>query len=72
MSYVSEQLEKVIKKNPGEPEFHQAVTEVLLSLEVVIEKNPQYQKEGLLERLREPERQIIADGCLINYYRNNQ
>ena len=47
MSYVSEQLEKVIKKNPGEPEFHQAVTEVLHSLEVVIEKNPQYQKEGL-------------------------
>ena len=48
MSYVSEQLEKVIQKNPGEPEFHQAVTEVLHSLEVVIEKNPQYQKEGLL------------------------
>ena len=59
MSYVSEQLEKVIKKNPGEPEFHQAVTEVLHSLEVVIEKNPQYQKEGLLERLLEPERQIM-------------
>ena len=60
MSYVSEQLEKVIKKNPGEPEFHQAVTEVLHSLEVVIEKNPQYQKEGLLERLLEPERQIMV------------
>ncbi|HIR46091.1 NADP-specific glutamate dehydrogenase [Anaeromassilibacillus sp. An200] len=59
MSYVSEQLEKVIQKNPGEPEFHQAVTEVLHSLEVVIEKNPQYQKEGLLERLLEPERQIM-------------
>ncbi len=59
MSYVSEQLEKVIQKNPGEPEFHQAVTEVLHSLEVVIEKNPQYQKEGLRERLLEPERQIM-------------
>ena len=59
MSYVSEQLEKVIQKNPGEPEFHQAVTEVLHSLEVVIEKNRQYQKEGLLERLLEPERQIM-------------
>ena len=59
MSYVSEQLEKVIQKNSGEPEFHQAVTEVLHSLEVVIEKNPQYQKEGLLERLLEPERQIM-------------
>ena len=59
MSYFSEQLEKVIQKNPGEPEFHQAVTEVLHSLEVVIEKNPQYQKEGLLERLLVPERQIM-------------
>ena len=59
MSYVSEQLEKVIKKNPGELEFHQAVTEVLHSLETVIEQNPQYQKEGLLERLLEPERQIM-------------
>ena len=59
MSYVSEQLEKVIQKNPGEPEFHQAVTEVLHSLEPVIEKNPQYQAAGLLERLVEPERQIM-------------
>ena len=59
MSYLSEQLEKVIKKNPGELEFHQAVTEVLHSLETVIEQNPQYQKEGLLERLLEPERQIM-------------
>ncbi len=59
MSYVSEQLEKVIQKNPGEPEFHQAVTEVLHSLEPVIEKNPKYQAAGLLERLVEPERQIM-------------
>ena len=59
MSYVSEQLEKVIKKNPGELEFHQAVTEVLHSLETVIEQNPQYQKAGLLERLLEPERQLM-------------
>lgn len=58
MSYVSEQLEKVIKQNPGEPEFHQAVTEVLKSLEPVIEKNPAYEKAGILERLTEPERQI--------------
>ena len=59
MSYVSEQLELLIKKNPGEPEFQQAATEVLTSLEPVIEKNPQYQAAGILERITEPERQIM-------------
>ncbi len=59
MSYVSEQLEKVIQKNPGQSEFQQTVTEVLTSLEAVIEKNPQYQKEGIIERITEPERQIM-------------
>ena len=58
MSYVSEQLEHVIQCNPGEPEFHQAVTEVLKTLEPVIEQNPKYQEAGILERLTEPERQI--------------
>ena len=59
MSYVSEQLELLIKKNPNEPEFQQAATEVLTSLEPVIEKNPQYQAAGILERITEPERQIM-------------
>jgi len=59
MSYVSEQLELLKKKNAGEPEFIQAATEVLTSLEKVIEANPQYQKEGILERIVEPERQIM-------------
>ena len=59
MSYVSEQIEKVIAKNPGQPEFHQTITEVLTSLEPVIEQNPKYQKAGILERLTEPERQIM-------------
>ena len=58
MSYVSEQLENVIRMNQSEPEFIQAVTEVLKSLEPVIEQNPQYQKAGILERITEPERQI--------------
>ena len=58
MSYVSEQLENVIRLNQSEPEFIQAVTEVLKSLEPVIEQNPQYQKAGILERITEPERQI--------------
>lgn len=59
MSYVSEQLERVARRNPNEPEFMQAVTEVLESLEPVIEKNPRYQKEAILERFTEPERQIM-------------
>ena len=59
MSYVDEVLEKVVAKNPAEPEFHQAVKEVLESLRVVIEANEdKYRKEALLERLVEPERQI--------------
>ncbi len=59
MSYVDEVLEKVVAKNPAEPEFHQAVKEVLESLRVVIEANEEkYRKEALLERLVEPERQI--------------
>ena len=59
MSYVREQLEKVIQKNPDQAEFQQTVTEVLTSLEKVIEQNPQYQKEGIIERITEPERQIM-------------
>lgn len=59
MSYTSEQLEKVIAKNPGQPEFVQAVTEVLESLEPVFEKNPQYEAAGILERITEPERQLM-------------
>lgn len=59
MSYVQEQLEVLKKKNSAEPEFIQAATEVLLSLEPVINANPQYQENGILERITEPERQII-------------
>ena len=59
MSYVSEQLELLKKKNPGEPEFIQAATEVLTSLEPVIQANPQYEAAGILERIVEPERQIM-------------
>ena len=59
MSYVSETLEALIKKNPDQPEFIQAATEVLESLAPVIEKNPQYQDAAILERIVEPERQIM-------------
>lgn len=59
MRYVDEVIAMVVKKNPAEPEFHQAVKEVLESLRDVIEANEEmYRKEGLLERLVEPDRQI--------------
>lgn len=59
MSYVDEALELVKRKNASEPEFIQAVTEVLESLRPVIEKNEEkFRKEALLERITEPERQI--------------
>jgi len=51
--------EQVLSRNPGEVEFHQAVKEVLDSLPPVLDRNPQYIKAGILERLVEPERQVI-------------
>ncbi len=59
MSYVDSVLEKVVRDNPDQPEFIQAVNEVLESLRPVIEANPQYEKAALLERLVEPERVIM-------------
>ncbi len=59
MSYVDQILESVIAKNPSEPEFHQAVREVLDSLRPVVdEKEHIYRREALLERLVSPERQL--------------
>ena len=59
MSYVDEVIELVVKQNPSEPEFHQAVKEVLESLRPVVEKNEEkFRKEALLERIVNPERQI--------------
>lgn len=51
--------QKLLKRNAGEPEFHQAVAEVLDSLQIVLQKDPHYNDYGLIERLCEPERQII-------------
>ena len=59
MAYVNEVLDMVIKRNPSEAEFHQAAKEVLESLEPVIKRHPEYAKAGILERIVEPERQII-------------
>ena len=52
-------MSKVIKDNPGEPEFHQAVEEVVKSLLPFLEKNPKYEKAKILERIVEPERVIM-------------
>ena len=59
MNYVDKVLSDLIAKNPAQPEFHQAATEVLTSLKPVIDANPQFQEAALLERLVEPERQIM-------------
>ena len=59
MSYINEVFEKVKERNSNEPEFLQAVEEVLKSLEPVISQHPEFENAGLLERLVEPERQIV-------------
>ncbi|MDD3653613.1 MAG: NADP-specific glutamate dehydrogenase [Desulfotomaculaceae bacterium] len=56
---IHEIMGRFAKRNPNEPEFHQAVLEVLESLEPVIEKHPEFVKSGVLKRIVEPERQII-------------
>ena len=57
MSYVDEIYDRVVEQNPGEPEFHQAVKEVLDSLKLVIDANEEkYRKAGVMERFTEPER----------------
>jgi len=59
LSYVDEVIETIIEQNPSEPEFHQALREVLESLRVVIEENEEeFRKNALLERLANPERQF--------------
>ncbi len=58
-AYLNELLETVKKRNPGEPEFIQAVTEVLETLEPVVEKRPDLVEAGVFERFVEPERQIM-------------
>lgn len=58
-SYVENLIAYVKEKNPGQPEFHQAVTEVLESLALVLEKYPEYRTVKILERMVEPERVIM-------------
>ncbi|MBR7100623.1 MAG: NADP-specific glutamate dehydrogenase [Clostridia bacterium] len=56
--YLNDLMDRVVKRNANEPEFHQAVQEVLESIEPVIEKHPEYVKAGVIERMVEPERII--------------
>ena len=57
MGYVNEVFDKVVRENPNEPEFHQAVKEVFSTIEPIVSKNEKLYKEaGLLERIVEPER----------------
>lgn len=59
MQFLNHIMEQVTKRNPNEPEFHQAVKEVLESLEAVAEKHPEWVKAGIFDRIVEPERQIL-------------
>ncbi|WP_255550066.1 NADP-specific glutamate dehydrogenase [Corynebacterium sp. TAE3-ERU2] len=56
---ISEYYDRLCQRNAGEPEFHQAVLEVLESLKIVLDNDPHYADYGLIQRLCEPERQLI-------------
>ena len=57
--HLDDVLQRVLARNPAEPEFHQAVTEVLHSLQPLLERRPEYLDQRLVERICEPERQVI-------------
>lgn len=59
LSYTEKIFNELIEKNKGEVEFHQAVKEVIDSIEPVFERNPKFKEAGILERLIEPDRQIL-------------
>jgi glutamate dehydrogenase (NADP+) len=59
MSYAQRVIDLVTKKDPGQPEFHQAVTEVLESLQPCLDRYPKYEQNKILERIVEPERQLM-------------
>ena len=59
MSYTKRVLKETLEKNPGEPEFHQALTEIFSTLQLFVDARPEYERARLLERIVEPERQVI-------------
>ena len=58
MGYIEDQINEVKLKNPGETEFHQSVYEVLTSIKPVIDGNPVFERQAILQRITEPDRQI--------------
>ena len=66
-AYLEKVLNDVSKKNSNEPEFVQAVDEVLSTLEKVIDKHPEYQKIAMLERVVEPERLVSFRMIKVKY-----
>ena len=58
LQYLNDLMETVVRRNPGESEFHQTVKEVLESIEPVLEQSPEYITSGVIERMVEPERII--------------
>ena len=59
MLYTERVIKSVIERNPNQPEFHQAAKEVLESIAPIVNNDPKYEKHGILERLVEPDRQIM-------------
>ena len=57
--YVQKLMAEVKSKNPNEPEFHQAVEEIVESLEIVLQRHPEYRSAQILERMVEPERVLM-------------
>jgi len=57
--YLEQVLDQVVRRNPAEPEFHQAAREVIESLGPALDRNPQYRENRLLERFVEPERVVM-------------
>ena len=66
--YLQSVYEKTAKRNPGEKEFLQAVGEVLLSLEPVVEKDPSYETNGVIDRIVEPERMIQSPALSLSFF----
>src|SRR5205823_13140375 len=58
-SYVDALMDDVVRKNPGEPEFHQAVREVAESVDLVLQRHPEYADTKVFERMIDPERVIM-------------
>jgi glutamate dehydrogenase (NADP+) len=58
-NYTKDFMDEIKAKNPAQPEFHQAVLEVVNSVSLALERHPEYRKAKILERIAEPERVIM-------------